>query len=106
MGFMNPSLSASLHAELTYGSVSKWCITKADIWLSQIGPDTQSRQLGASLDRKKLPDGTFLFILKVAYISYKGHHQKKLRDYLGIFLNIGVGGGVGVFPIPKTFVIS
>ena len=31
-------------AGLTHGSVSRWCITKVDIWLSQIGPDTQSRQ--------------------------------------------------------------
>ena len=29
---------------------------------------------------------------------------KKIRDYLGIFPNIGEGEG-GVFPIPKTFVI-
>ena len=29
----------------------------------------------------------------------KGSPQKKIRDYLGIFPNMG-----GVFPIPKTFV--
>ena len=54
--------SALLHAELTYGSVSKWCITKADTWLSQIGPDSQSRQLGDSLQRKFL-HGTFFFMV-------------------------------------------
>ena len=49
-------------AKLTYGSVSKWCITKADIWLSQIGPDTQSRQLRDSLQRK-IPSWDFFFVI-------------------------------------------
>ena len=55
-------------AELTYGSVWEWCITKADIWLSQIGPDTQSRQLGDSLQRK-ITSWDFFFVI---YFLFEG----------------------------------